>query len=136
MIDIAYESTPDLSLSSEKLTSWLSSVAESEGFSLSDLTLIFCSDDHLLKINQDFLEHDYYTDIITFDYCSDDLISGDLFISIDRVIDNAKYFNVTFDQELHRVIVHGVLHLCGYQDKSPEEETIMRQKESDALLLM
>lgn len=136
MIDIAYESTPDLSLSSEKLTSWLSSVVEPEGFSLSDLTLIFCSDDHLLKINQDFLEHDYYTDIITFDYCSDDLISGDLFISIDRVIDNAKYFNVTFDQELHRVIVHGVLHLCGYQDKSPEEETIMRQKESNALLLM
>lgn len=136
MIDIAYESTPDLSLSSEKLTSWLSSVVEPEGFSLSDLTLIFCSDEHLLKINQDFLEHDYYTDIITFDYCSDDLISGDLFISIDRVIENAKYFNVTFDQELHRVIVHGVLHLCGYQDKSAEEETIMRQKESNALLLM
>lgn len=136
MIDIAYESTPDLNLSIDSLCSWISRVIELEGLSMSDITLIFCSDEHLLTVNQSFLEHDFYTDIITFDYCEDDLVSGDLFISVDRVIENAQDFNVTFDQELHRVIIHGVLHLCGYKDKSPDEEKQMRQKESDALLLI
>lgn len=136
MIDIAYESTPDLNLSIDSLSSWISRVIELEGLSMSDITLIFCSDEHLLTVNQNFLEHDFYTDIITFDYCADDLVSGDLFISVDRVIENAQDFNVTFDQELHRVIIHGVLHLCGYKDKSPDEEKEMRQKESDALLLI
>lgn len=136
MIDIAYESTPDLNLSIDSLSSWISRVIELEGLSMSDITLIFCSDEHLLTVNQNFLEHDFYTDIITFDYCADDLVSGDLFISVDRVIENAQDFNVTFDQELHRVIIHGVLHLCGYKDKSPDEEKQMRQKESDALLLI
>lgn len=136
MIDIAYESTPDLNLSIDSLSSWISRVIELEGLSMSDITLIFCSDEHLLTVNQNFLEHDFYTDIITFDYCEDDLVSGDLFISVDRVIENAQDFNVTFDQELHRVIIHGVLHLCGYKDKSPDEEKQMRQKESDALLLI
>ena len=136
MIDIAYESTPDLNLSPDSLSAWISKVVEQEKLTMSDIALIFCNDEYLLKVNQDFLEHDFYTDIITFDYCSDNLVSGDLFISIERVIENAEEFNVTFEQELHRVIIHGVLHLCGYKDKSPEEETIMRKKESDALLLM
>lgn len=136
MIDIAYESTPDLNLSTEKLSTWISKVLEQEGFEIAEIALIFCSDDYLLKVNQDFLEHDFYTDIITFDYCEDKLISGDLFISVDRVIENSQDFNVTFHQELHRVIIHGVLHLCGYTDKTIEEETIMRQKETESLLLM
>ncbi len=136
MIDIAYESTPDLNLSTEKLSTWISKVLEQEGFEIAEIALIFCSDDYLLKVNQDFLEHDFYTDIITFDYCEDKLISGDLFISVDRVIENSQDFNVTFHQELHRVIIHGVLHLCGYTDKTTEEETIMRQKETESLLLM
>lgn len=136
MIDIAYESTPDLNLSTEKLSTWISKVLEQEGFEIAEIALIFCSDDYLLKVNQDFLEHDFYTDIITFDYCEDKLISGDLFISVDRVIENSQDFNVTFHQELHRVIIHGVLHLCGYTDKTTEQETIMRQKETESLLLM
>lgn len=136
MIDIAYESTPDLNLSEDKLGVWISKVIEKEKFTMSDIALIFCNDEYLLKVNQEYLEHDFYTDIITFDYCADGLISGDLFISIERVIDNAEEFNVTFEQELHRVIIHGVLHLCGYLDKTSEEETIMRKKESEALLLM
>lgn len=136
MIDIAYESTPDLNLSEETIGTWISKVVEREQREMSDIALIFCDDEYLLKVNQEYLEHDFYTDIITFDYCSDNLISGDLFISIDRVKENAEEFNVTFEQELYRVIIHGVLHLCGYLDKTPEEETIMRRKESEALLLM
>lgn len=136
MIDIAYESTSDLNLSEETIGTWISKVIELEKLEMSDITLIFCNDEFLLKVNQDHLEHDFYTDIITFDYCSDNLISGDLFISVERVIENAEHFNVTFEQELHRVIVHGILHLCGYLDKTPEEELVMREKESEALLLL
>lgn len=136
MIDIAYESTSDLNLSEETIGTWISKVIELENFEMSDITLVFCNDEFLLKVNQDHLDHDFYTDIITFDYCSDGLISGDLFISVERVIENAEHFNVTFEQELHRVIVHGILHLCGYLDKTPEEELVMREKESEALLLL
>lgn len=136
MIDIAYESTSDLNLSEETIGTWISKVIELENFEMSDITLVFCNDEFLLKVNQDHLDHDFYTDIITFDYCSDGLISGDLFISVERVIENAEHFNVTFEQELHRVIIHGILHLCGYLDKTPEEELVMREKESEALLLL
>jgi len=136
MIDIAYESTSDLNLSEETIGTWISKVIELEKLEMSDITLIFCNDEFLLKVNQDHLDHDFYTDIITFDYCSEGLISGDLFISVERVIENAEHFNVTFEQELHRVIVHGILHLCGYLDKTPEEELVMREKESEALLLL
>ena len=136
MIDIAYESTPDLNLSSESLSKWISTVIEKENLVMSDIALIFCDDEYLLKVNQEYLEHDFYTDIITFDYCSDNLVSGDLFISVERVIENAQQYEVTFEHELNRVIIHGVLHLCGFKDKSPEEEKMMRQKEADALLLL
>lgn len=136
MIDIAYESTSDLNLSEETIGTWISKVIELENFEMSDITLVFCNDEFLLKVNQDHLDHDFYTDIITFDYCSEGLISGDLFISVERVIENAEHFNVTFEQELHRVIIHGILHLCGYLDKTPEEELVMREKESEALLLL
>lgn len=95
-----------------------------------DICFIFCSDKYLLEINKEYLDHDYYTDIITFDYCKSDVISGDIFISIDRITDNAKVYNSGFYNELYRVIFHGILHLAGYNDKSKEEQKEMRGKEN------
>lgn len=134
MIDISFEDTPSISeLNSDFYESWLSKVCLIENKKLGDVTLIFTSDEYLLKVNQDYLDHDYYTDIITFDYTEDDFVSGDLFISIDRVKENASLNNVSFLNELNRVVVHGVLHLCGYKDKSESEEKLMREKESQML---
>lgn len=108
---------------------WISDSVRKEGKNLSDINYIFCSDEYLLELNRSALDHDYYTDIITFDYCEGNVVSGDLFISIDRVADNAKTLNHNFIDELHRVMIHGVLHLCGYKDKSKKEEELMRKKE-------
>jgi len=114
-----------------KTKRWLKEVVEKEGFSLEGINYIFCSDDYLHKMNIEYLDHDYLTDIITFDNSEDEsIIEGDIFISIDRVKDNAQSFNVTFEHELRRVLVHGVLHLCGYLDKTEEEEKMMRSKEN------
>jgi rRNA maturation RNase YbeY len=101
-----------------------------EGKELGDLTLIFCSDEELLTLNQEHLKHDYYTDIITFDYSTETYIAGDLFISIDRVLENSSVEKVPFDEELHRVVYHGLLHLLGYNDKNEEEIRTMRSKEN------
>jgi rRNA maturation RNase YbeY len=114
-----------------KTRQWINSTITSEGKTLGDINYIFCSDEYLLKVNQDALDHDYYTDIITFDYCEANIISGDLFISIDRVKDNAEQLKETFEREISRVMIHGVLHLCGYGDKSEAEEKLMRKKEHD-----
>ena len=117
-----------------KIKQWLKATIEAEGFELDDLTYIFCSDAYLLQINQQYLDHDTYTDIITFDNsveASD--ITGDIFISIDRVSENAVKFGQTFTDELHRVIVHGVLHLLGYKDKTPNDNKKMTQKEDEYL---
>lgn len=120
----------------QKLKNWLKSVIINEGFTLGDLNYVFCSDDYLLKINVEYLDHDYLTDIITFDNSEDDgLIEGDIFISVDRVKDNAKTYQVSDEHELKRVLVHGVLHLCGYLDKTDEEEKRMRAKENHYLQL-
>ncbi|MNY42258.1 Endoribonuclease YbeY [compost metagenome] len=119
----------------EFLFAWYSNVCELEGKSLGDLSLIFCSDEHLLQMNKEYLDHDYYTDIITFDYTEGSLVSGDLFISVDRVRDNASEFGVSSQDELHRVCIHGLLHLCGYKDKSEADEKLMRSKENEMLLL-
>jgi probable rRNA maturation factor len=136
MLDINYEDVDDLSLSDIDLTNWISKVCIIENYNLGDISLIFCSDEYLLDMNRTHLDHDYYTDIITFDYTDNQIVSGDLFISIDRVRDNASDFNVSFHHELHRVIIHGVLHLCGYKDKSDDEEKLMRTKENNALSLI
>ena len=136
MLDINYEDVDDLSLNDIDLTNWISKVCINENYNLGDISLIFCSDEYLLDINRTHLDHDYYTDIITFDYTDNQIVSGDLFISIDRVRDNATDFNVSFEHELHRVIIHGVLHLCGYKDKSDDEEKLMRTKENNALSLI
>jgi rRNA maturation RNase YbeY len=107
----------------------IKTLLEMEGKKVGDLCFIFCMDDFLLDINKKYLKHDYYTDVITFDYTVDSSISGDIFISIERVDENAREFGVAFEHELSRVMYHGVLHLCGYKDKSEDEEQTMREKE-------
>lgn len=110
--------------------SWLKLVAESEIKKLGNINIIFCSDNYILDVNVKYLGHDYFTDIITFDYCEKDILSGDLFISIDTVRDNAEFYKTEFNDELNRVLVHGLLHLIGYDDHTPEEQKIMREKEN------
>lgn len=114
---------------------WLRLVAESEIFRIGDISIIFCSDPYILDINQKYLGHDYYTDIITFDYCEGDRLSGDLFISVDSVRENSIEYGTVFKDELNRVIVHGLLHLIGYDDHSEEDIAIMRKKENYYLSL-
>ena len=114
---------------------WLRCVAEREQCRLGDLNIIFCSDPYLLNINLQYLGHDYYTDIITFDYSEKPVVSGDLFISVDTVRDNASFYVAGFDEELHRVIVHGLLHLIGYDDHTDADIAQMRLKENESLSL-
>ena len=120
---------------SEKVSNWISEVIVNEGCEEGGINYIFCSDDSLLKKNIKFLNHNTLTDIISFDYTMGKLISGDIFISIDRVIENAKAFKVSFSDELNRVMVHGILHYCDYKDKSKEEKKLMRSKEDYYLSL-
>ena len=117
------------------LKSWIAKVADSYGLKTGDLAYVFCSDDRILEVNKEFLQHDYYTDIITFDYDEDDIISGDLVISLDTVKSNAELFHKNYDEELHRVIIHGILHLCGINDKGPGEREIMEAAENKALAM-
>jgi len=113
-----------------RVKQWINSTIRAEGFKLSELAYVFCSDAYLLKINQQYLDHDTYTDIITFDNSErDDVVLGDIFISIDRIRENAAKFNVSENTELHRVIVHGVLHLLGYKDKTATDKQKMTEKE-------
>lgn len=114
---------------------WIKDVVNQKNKELGELNIIFCSDNYLLKINQDHLDHNYYTDIITFDYVFENTISGDLFISIERIDDNAKNLNVSFNDELDRVIIHGVLHLLGYKDKSMADKLKIRAEEDFCLTL-
>ena len=108
---------------------WLKMVAESEIKRVGDISIIFCSDNYILDVNVKYLQHDYFTDIITFEYCEGEKLSGDLFISIDSVRENARYYGSEFEDELNRVIVHGLLHLIGYDDHTEEDQKIMRSKE-------
>ena len=109
---------------------WLKMVAGSEIRKIGDINVIFCSDNYILDVNMKYLQHDYFTDIITFDYCEGKVLSGDLFISVDSVRENSIEFGTDFEEELHRVIVHGVLHLIGYDDHTEEDKKLMRQKEN------
>ncbi len=116
--------------------SWLKKVADKEGFKIKDLNYIFCSDEYLHKINVDYLDHDTFTDIITFDNSEDEIsIEGDIFVSVDRVKENSQTLNTVFDEELKRVIVHGLLHLCGYDDHSVEDKAEMRRLEGEYILI-
>lgn len=117
----------------KKRKDWIKYTIKKENFSCGDLSFIFCSDKYLLKINQKYLDHNYYTDIITFNYVEEKIISGDIFISVDRVRDNAQYYGVSFEDELNRVIIHGVLHLVGFDDKDEFSKSIMKRKEDEYL---
>ena len=116
-------------------TSWIKAVAAAEDRSVGDINIIFCSDAYLLEINKKYLSHDYYTDIITFDYCEGKVLSGDLFISVDCVLANAEFYGASFEDELCRVIIHGVLHLIGYDDHTDSDIAMMRRKEGESLEL-
>lgn len=117
----------------EKLSNWISSVIRSEGFNEGEINYIYCDDEYLLKLNSEFLNHNTLTDIISFDYTIGNTIHGDIYISVERVLDNANEFNVEFLDELSRVMVHGVLHYCGYKDKSAKDKQLMRVKENHYL---
>ena len=117
------------------LKKWIKTVVEQYDCKVGDINVILCNDPYILEINQQFLSHDYYTDIITFDYCEGDRLSGDLFISVDTVRENALEYGTEFIDELNRVIVHGILHLIGYDDHSDEDIAVMRKKEDYYLSL-
>lgn len=117
-------------------TAWIKQVAARHGKKTGDISYIFCSDEKILAVNREYLQHDYYTDIITFDYTEGDTISGDLFISLDTVRTNSEQFGTTYEDELRRTIIHGVLHLCGINDKGPGEREIMEKNENEALALL
>lgn len=117
-------------------SAWIRQVAASFGKKVGEIAYIFCDDAKILEVNVQYLGHDYFTDIITFDYCEGDSISGDLFISLDTVRSNAEKFGKTYEEELHRVIIHGVLHLCGINDKGPGEREVMEAEENKALGLI
>ncbi len=132
MISFNYET--DFELENEaQYEDWISRIIESEGFDEGEINYIFCDDEYLHKINVEYLDHDTLTDIISFDYTVGNLIQGDIFVSVERVQDNANDFNVSFEEELKRVLSHGVLHYCGYKDKSPNDEALMRSKEEEKM---
>ena len=116
-------------------TAWIRRVADTYGKKVGEVGYLFCDDEHILEVNREYLGHDYYTDIITFDYCEDDVLNGDLVISLDTVRSNAELFGKDYDEELHRVIIHGILHLCGQNDKGPGERELMEAAENRALAL-
>ena len=116
-------------------TEWVKAVAATYGKRVGEIAYIFVDDEKILEVNRQYLQHDYYTDIITFDYCEGDRISGDLFISLDTVRSNAELVGATYEEELYRVIIHGILHLCGINDKGPGEREVMEAAEDKALTL-
>lgn len=134
MISFNYEL--DFKLVDEKLyADWISKVISSEIKNGGDINYIFCDDDYLIEINQQYLNHDTLTDIISFDYSIGNELHGDIFISVERVRENAIDFNVSFEDELKRVMIHGILHYCGYKDKTEDEEKVMRAKEEEKMLM-
>ena len=132
---ITFNSETTFTLDNETKTSkWIQSIIESEGFEVLEINYVFCDDIYLNKINVEFLNHDTFTDIISFDYSLGNQIGGDIYISVERVRENAENFNVTFENELHRVFIHGVLHYMGFKDKTEKDKTEMRNKEESCLL--
>lgn len=122
-------------LSKRETTAWIKCVAAAHGKTIGEVAYVFCDDDKILEVNRQYLAHDYYTDIITFDYTEGDRLSGDLFISLDTVRSNSEEQGTTYEEELHRVIIHGILHLCGIDDKAPGARAIMEAEENKALSL-
>ena len=135
MISYSAENVKMPALRRRDTSAWIRRVASSYGKRVGEVGYLFCDDAHILDVNREFLGHDYYTDIITFDYCEDDVLNGDLVISLDTVRSNAELFHKDYDEELHRVIIHGILHLCGQNDKGPGESEQMEAAENKALAL-
>jgi len=136
MIEFNFEDIDEPNINIDYISEWIKQVIELNNKNVGELTYIFCSDEYLLNINKQYLNHDYYTDIITFNYCEQDIISGDLFISLDTVLDNSKTFGVSYESELHRVIIHGILHLIGFDDKTDESQEEMTRQENLSLELL
>ena len=136
MIDFYCERAEMPAINQAQVRQWVEQVARTHGRRVGQINYIFVNDERILEVNLEFLQHDYYTDIITFDYDEADIISGDLYISLDTVRTNAALVGATYAQELHRVIIHGVLHLCGINDKGPGEREIMEAHENQALALL
>ena len=136
MITFHFEEVDSILLDESKISDWIKNCCFQENYILSELSIICCSDEYLLDINRNYLNHDYYTDIITFDLSDGKDIEGELYISLDRVVENAKELDIPFLQELHRVIIHGVLHLIGYSDKTEDDQKLMRSKEDAYLSLL
>jgi rRNA maturation RNase YbeY len=134
---ITFNSETSFTLNNQnKLVKWIGDVVSSEGFQVGEINYIFCDDSYLNKINQEFLNHDTFTDVISFDYTLGKEIGGDIFISIERVLENAEKFNEVFENELHRVMIHGILHFMGYKDKTKKEKTLMRTKEDENIFTL
>jgi len=134
---ITYNYETEFALEGEtQLENWIEKVVSDKEFELGEVNYVFCDDEYLLKLNVEFLQHDTLTDIISFDNSLGKLINGDIFISIERVQENAKEYNVTFEEELHRVMIHGILHYMGLKDKSADEKMLMRKEENKALSVL
>ena len=134
---ITFNSETSFTLKNQnKLVKWIGDVVSSEGFQVAEINYIFCDDSYLNKINQEFLNHDTFTDIISFDYTLGKEVGGDIFISIERVLENAEKFNEVFENELYRVMIHGILHFMGYKDKTKKEKTLMRTKEDENIFTL
>lgn len=133
MVSYQAENIPFPNIKRRETTAWIRQVAATYGKKVGDVAYIFCDDEKILEVNRQYLNHDYYTDVITFDYTVRNTISGDIFISLDTVRSNSQDQHTTYDEELHRVIIHGILHLCGINDKGPGEREIMEKAENKAL---
>ncbi len=131
-----YKENVSFELNESSVLDWVVKSIDSMGFKTGCLSFIFCDDNYIRKINKEHLNHDYFTDVISFDYCNGALINGDIFVSVDSVKKNALEYDVSFKEEIFRVIIHGVLHLCGFNDSSNKEKSIMRDKENDLLKLI
>ena len=132
MITYNVENVKMPAIKRRETTAWIRRVADTYGKKVGEVGYLFCDDEHILEVNREYLGHDYYTDIITFDYCEGNILSGDLVISLDTVRTNAEMFHKNYDEELHRVIIHGILHLCGLNDKGPGERELMEAAEDKA----
>lgn len=133
MVHFQCDNTEMPALDERKIGRWIRAVAADYGFAIGKIHYIFCSDERELEVNREFLGHDYYTDVITFDYSTGSVLNGDIFISLDTVRSNAEMVGVTFEQELYRILIHGILHLTGQADKTPETKAQMTEKENKAL---
>ena len=136
MISYHLEDMEKPKICTRRTSAWVKKVAASHGKTIGEIAYIFCSDPYILDVNKKYLQHDYYTDVITFDYCEGNKLSGDIFISIDTVRSNAEQFGTDFYEELSRIIIHGILHLCGFKDKEPAAKEQMTAEENKALALL